>query len=49
LQRDTSIDWRSIPDPAQWRAEIFAATAAADKFLLIISPDSNRPLLSDLC
>jgi hypothetical protein len=40
LQRDTWIDWRSIPDSAQWRAEIFAAIEAADNFLFIISPNS---------
>lgn len=42
LQRDTWIDWSSIPDSAQWRAEIFAAIEAADNFLFIISPDSLR-------
>jgi TIR domain-containing protein len=42
LNRDTWIDWRSIPDSAQWRAEIFAAIEAADNFLFIISPDSLR-------
>ena len=43
LQRDTWIDWRSIPDSAQWRAEIFAAIEAADNFLFIIT--RLRPLL----
>src|SRR5271157_6147412 len=42
VNRDTWIDWRSIPDSAQWRAEIFAAIEAADNFLFIISPDSLR-------
>ncbi len=42
LERDTWIDWRSIPDSAQWRAEIFAAIGAADNFLFIISLDSLR-------
>src|SRR5271165_1336774 len=42
LQRDTWIDWRSIPDSAEWRAEIFAAIEAADNFLFIISPDSVK-------
>lgn len=42
LDRDTWIDWRSIPDSAEWRAEIFAAIDAADNFLFIISPDSLR-------
>ena len=46
LQRDTWIDWRSIPDSAQWRAEIFAAIEAADNFLFIISPDSVRSWMS---
>src|SRR5664280_3506477 len=46
LQRDTWIDWRSIPDSAEWRAEIFAAIDAADNFLFIISPDSLR---SEIC
>jgi WD40 repeat protein len=43
LNRDTWIDWRSIPDSAEWRAEIFAAVEAAENFLFIISPDSLRP------
>jgi WD40 repeat protein len=43
LNRDTWIDWRSIPDSAQWRAEIFTAIDAADNFLFIISPDSLSP------
>jgi WD40 repeat protein len=42
LQRDTWIDWRRIPDSAEWRAEIFAGIDAADNFLFIISPDSLR-------
>lgn len=42
LKRDTWIDWRSIPDSAEWRGEIFAAIDAADNFLFIISPDSLR-------
>ena len=42
VKRDTWIDWRSIPDSAEWRAEIFAAIEAADNFLFIISPDSLR-------
>ena len=46
VNRDTWIDWRSIPDSAQWRAEIFAAIEAADNFLFIISPDSLR---SEMC
>src|ERR1035441_3744796 len=46
LKRDTWIDWRSIPDSAEWRAEIFAAIDAADNFLFIISPDSLR---SEMC
>src|SRR5271167_3404648 len=46
LKRDTWIDWRSIPDSAEWRAEIFAAIGAADNFLFIISPDSLR---SEMC
>lgn len=46
LNRETWIDWRSIPDSAQWRAEIFAAIEAADNFLFIISPDSLR---SEMC
>lgn len=32
----------SIPDSAQWRAEIFAAIEAADNFLFIISPNTLR-------
>jgi hypothetical protein len=40
IKRDAWIDWRSIPDTAKWRAEIFAAIEAADNFLFIISPDS---------
>src|ERR1019366_2316383 len=40
LQRETWIDWRSIPDSAQWRAEIFAAIEAADNFVFIVSPSS---------
>jgi WD40 repeat protein len=42
LNRDTWIDWRSIPDSAKWRAEIFAGIEAADNFLFIISPDSVK-------
>ena len=42
LQRDTWIDWRNIPDSAQWRAEIFANIEASDNFLFIISPESLR-------
>ncbi len=46
LNRDTWIDWRSIPESAKWRAEIFAAIDDADNFLFIISPDSLR---SEMC
>ncbi len=46
LKRDTWIDWRSIPDSAEFRSEIFAAIDAADNFLFIISPDSLR---SEMC
>src|ERR1035441_985890 len=46
LKRDTWIDWRSIPDSAEWREEIFAAIDAADNFLFIVSPDS---LSSSMC
>ncbi len=46
LQRDTWIDWRSIPESAKWRAEIFAAIEAADNFLFVISPDSVK---SSMC
>ena len=42
VNRDTWIDWRSIPDSAKWRAEIFAAIEAADNFLFVISPDSAQ-------
>src|SRR5271157_5744549 len=42
VNRDTWIDWRSIPDSAKWRAEIFAAIEAADNFLFVISPDSAK-------
>ena len=42
VNRDTWIDWRSIPESAKWRAEIFAAIEAADNFLFIISPDSVK-------
>jgi len=42
LQREAWIDWRNIPDSAQWRKEIFDAIEAADNFLFIISPDSLR-------
>jgi hypothetical protein len=38
LQRDTWIDWRSIPDSAQWRAEIFAPSKP-----LTISCSSSAP------
>ena len=41
-KRETWIDWRSIPDSAKWRAEIFAAIEAADNFVFIISADSLR-------
>src|ERR1700746_1755245 len=41
-KRATWMDWRSIPDSAQWRAEIFAAIEAADNFLFLVSPDSLR-------
>ena len=40
--REPWMDWRSIPDSAQWLAEIFVAIEAADNFLFIISPDSLR-------
>src|SRR3974390_501448 len=43
LNRETWIDWRSIPDSAEWRTEIFAAIDAAVNFVFIISPDSLRP------
>ena len=46
LERDTWVDWRSIPDTAEWRSEIFAAIEAAHNFLFIISPDS---LSSKMC
>jgi len=42
VNRDTWIDWRSIPESAKWRAEIFAAIEAADNFLFIISSDSVK-------
>ncbi len=42
MQRETWIDWRSIPDSAKWRGEIFAAIEAADNFLFVISPDSVK-------
>ena len=42
VNRDTWIDWRSIPDSAKWRAEIFAAIEAADNFVFVISPDSVK-------
>jgi TIR domain len=42
INRDTWIDWRSIPESAEWRAEIFAAIEAADNFLFVISPDSVK-------
>src|ERR1035441_3818027 len=42
VNRDTWIDWHSIPDSAKWRAEIFAAIEAADNFLFVISPDSFK-------
>ncbi len=42
VNRDTWIDWRSIPDSAKWRAEIFTAIEAADNFLFVISPDSVK-------
>ena len=40
--RDAWIDWRSIPDSAAWRTEIFTAIEAADNFLFVISPDSTK-------
>jgi hypothetical protein len=45
LNRATWIDWRSIPDSAKWRAEIFAAIEAADNVSFIISPHSLRSLM----
>ncbi len=42
LNRDTWIDWGSIPDSAEWRAEIFAGIEQADNFVFIISPDSVK-------
>jgi hypothetical protein len=42
VNRDPWIDWRSIPESAKWRGEIFAAIEAADNFLFIISPDSVK-------
>jgi hypothetical protein len=42
VNRDTWIDWGSIPDSAKWRAEISAAIEAADNFLFVISPDSVK-------
>jgi TIR domain len=44
LQRDTWIDWRSIPDSAQWRAAIFAAIEAVGNILgaeVVISRTCN--------
>src|SRR3974390_1486579 len=43
LNRETWVDWRSIPDSAEWRTEIFAAIDAAVNFVFIVSPDSLRP------
>jgi hypothetical protein len=45
-KHDIWTDWRSIPDSAEWRAEIFAAIEGSDNFLFIISPDSLR---SSMC
>jgi TIR domain len=42
LKRDTWIDWRSIPESAEWRAEIFAGIEQADNFVFLISPDSAK-------
>ena len=42
LDRDTWIDWRSIPESAEWRAEIFAGIEQADNFVFLISPDSAK-------
>ena len=42
LSRDTWIDWRSIPDSAERRAEIFAGIEQADNFVFLISPDSVK-------
>ena len=42
VNRETWIDWRSIPDTAEWRAEIFAGIEQADNFVFIISPDSLK-------
>ncbi len=42
LNRDTWIDWGSIPDSAAWRAEIFDGIEQADNFVFIISPDSVK-------
>jgi WD40 repeat protein len=41
-KRETWMDWRSIPDSAQWRREIFSAIEAADNFVFLVSPDSLR-------
>jgi WD40 repeat protein len=46
-KRATWMDWRSIPDSAQWRAEIFAAIEAADNFLFLVSPDSLRSTMCE--
>ena len=48
LRRDTWIDWRNIPDSAQWRAEILANIEAADNFLFVISPESLRSKMCGL-
>ncbi len=48
MQRDTWIDWRNIPDSAQWRTEIFANIEAADNFLFIISQESLRSRMCGL-
>jgi hypothetical protein len=40
--RETWIDWRSIPESAEWRAEIFAGIEQADNFVFLISPDSAK-------
>jgi len=40
INRDTWIDWRSIPAGAKWKDEIFAGIEAAHNFVFIVSPDS---------
>jgi len=37
--RNTWLDWKSIPPTAEWKQEVYSAIDNADSFAAVISPD----------